>query len=84
MGNFKIESRYLMLCFEFRDFIICIKTAFDRPDFQKILRCPLIKRLGRVYVSKFVLFYFYFFNFILFIYIYVIYSRYLQSMRVSI
>ena len=84
MGNFKIESRYLMLCFEFRDFIICIKIAFDRPDFQKNLMRPLINRLGRVYVSKFVLFYFYLFYFILFIYIYVIYSRYLQSMRVSL
>ena len=41
MENFTTESRYLKL-----------KVAFDRPDYQKLLMCPLIKRLGRQFVSK--------------------------------
>ena len=52
MENFKIESRYLKLCNEFRVIIRCMKTAFYRPDYQKLLVCWLIKRLGRVFVSK--------------------------------
>ena len=52
MDNLKIKSRYLQLCYEFRDFIKCIKAAFYRPDYQKFLLCPLIKTLGREFVSK--------------------------------
>ena len=52
MENFKIESRYLKLCNEFRPVIRCMKAAFYRPDYQKLLMCPLIKRLGRVFVSN--------------------------------
>ena len=50
--NFKIENSYLKLCHKFRAFIRCMKAAFYRPDYQKILMCPLIKRLGRAFVSK--------------------------------
>ena len=52
MEDFKIESKYLTLCYEFRAFNKCMKAALYRPDFQKLLMCPLIKRLGRVFVSK--------------------------------
>ena len=52
MENFKIESRYLRLCYEFRAVIKCMKAAFYRPDYQKFLMCSLIKRLGRVFASK--------------------------------
>ena len=52
MENVKVESRYQKLCYEFRAFIRCIKAAFYRPDHQKLLMCPLIKRLGRAFVSK--------------------------------
>ena len=52
MENFKIESRYLKLCNEFRVIIRCMKTALYRPDYQKLLVCWFIKRLGRVFVSK--------------------------------
>ena len=52
MENFKIESRYLKLCNEFRAVIRCLKVAFYRPDYQKLLMCPLIKRLGLAFVSK--------------------------------
>ena len=52
MGNFKIESRYLKLCNEFRAVIRCMKVAFYRPDYQKFLMCLLIKKLGREFVSK--------------------------------
>ena len=45
MENFKTESKYLKLCYEFRVVIRCMKAAFYRPDYQKILMCPLIKRL---------------------------------------
>ena len=52
MENFKIESRCLKLCNQSRAIIRCMKTAFYRPDYQKLLMCLLIKRLGRVFVSK--------------------------------
>ena len=52
MENFKIESCYLKLHNEFRAVIRCMKAAFYRPDYQKLLMCPLIKRLGRVFVLK--------------------------------
>ena len=29
-----------------------MKATFDRPDYQKFLMCPLIKRLDRAFVSK--------------------------------
>ena len=41
-----------MLCYEFRAFIRCMKAAFHRPDFQRFSMRPLIKRLGRAFVSK--------------------------------
>ena len=53
MENFKIESRYLKLCYEFRAFIRCMKAVFYRLDYQKFLMCPLINRLGRAFVSKY-------------------------------
>ena len=53
MGNFTIESRYLKSCNEFRAIIRCMKAAFYRPDYQKLLMCPLIKRLGGAFVSKY-------------------------------
>ena len=52
MVSFKIKSRYLKLCNEFRAVIRCIKAVFYRADYQKLLICPLIKRLGRAFVSK--------------------------------
>ena len=52
MENFKIENKYPKLSFEFMPFIRCMKTVFCRSDYQKFLMCPLIKRLGRVFVSK--------------------------------
>ena len=52
MENFKIESRYLNLCNEFRPVIRCMKAAFYRPYYQKLLMCPLIKRLGQAFFSK--------------------------------
>ena len=52
MENFKIESRYLKLCNEFMAVIRCIKAAFYRSDYQKLLMCLLLKRLGRAFVSK--------------------------------
>ena len=51
MEIFKIENRYLKHCYEFRAFIRCMKIAFYRPDYQKFLMCPLIKTLGRAFVS---------------------------------
>ena len=53
MEKFKIESRYLKLCNKFRAVIRCMKAAFYRPDYQKLLMCPLVKRLGRACVSKY-------------------------------
>ena len=29
-----------------------MKAAFDRPDYQKLLMCLLIKRLSQAFVSK--------------------------------
>ena len=52
MENFKIESRYLKLCNEPRAVIRCMKAAFYRSDYQKLLMCRLIKRLGRSFISK--------------------------------
>ena len=52
MENFTIESRYLKLSNQFRAVIRCMKAAFYRPDYQKLLMCPLIKRLGQAFVSK--------------------------------
>ena len=52
MENFTIESRYLKLCNEFRAVIRCMKAAFYRPDYQKLLMCPFIKRFGWAFVSK--------------------------------
>ena len=37
---------------EFRAVIKCMKAAFYRPDYQKLLMCLLMKRLGRAVVSK--------------------------------
>ena len=37
MENFKIESRYLKLCYVFRAFIRCMEAAFSRTDYEKIL-----------------------------------------------
>ena len=52
MENFKIESRYLKLCYEFRAVIRCRKAAFYRPHYQKFVMYPLIKRFGRAFVSQ--------------------------------
>ena len=52
MENFKIKSRYLKLCYKHGAFIRCVKAAFYRPYYQKLLMCPLIQRLGRAFVSK--------------------------------
>ena len=52
MENFTIEGRYLKLCKELRAVTRCLKAAFYRPDYQKLLMCPLIKRLGQTFVSK--------------------------------
>ena len=52
MENFKIESRDLKICNEFRAVIRCMMAAFYRPDYQKLLICPLIKRLDLAFVSK--------------------------------
>ena len=53
MENFKIESSYLKLCYEFRAFITCMKADVKRPDYQNFLMCSLIKRLGLAFVSKY-------------------------------
>ena len=47
------ESRYLKLFNEFRAVVRCMKAAFYRPNYQKLLMCPLIKRLGQVFVLKY-------------------------------
>ena len=52
MENFTIERRYLELCNKFRTVVRFMKAAFYRPDYQKLLMCPLIKRFGRAFVSK--------------------------------
>ena len=53
MKNFKIESRCLKLYNEFRAVFRCMKAAFYRPDYQNLLMCPLIKRLGQAIASKY-------------------------------
>ena len=52
MKNFKIESRYLKPCNEFRAVNRSMKTAFYKKDYPKLLTCLLIKWLGPVFVSK--------------------------------
>ena len=62
MENFKIESKYLKLCNKFGAVIRCMKVVFYRPDcmkaafywscYQYLLMSPLIKKLGRAFVSK--------------------------------
>ena len=52
MENFAIKSRYLKLCKEFNAVPRCMKAAFYRPNYQKLLMYSLIKRLGRAFVSK--------------------------------
>ena len=52
MENFKNESRYLKLCYEFKCFIRSMKAGFYRPDYQIFLISPLIIRFGRALVSK--------------------------------
>ena len=52
MKDCKIEDRYLKFCYEFRAVFRCMKPAFYRRDYQKLLLCPLIKRLERAFVSK--------------------------------
>ena len=52
MEHFTIKSRYPKLCNEFRAVIKCMKAAFYRPDYQKLLMSQLIKSLGREFVSK--------------------------------
>ena len=47
MENLKVESRYLKVCNEFRAVIRCMKAGFYSPGYQKLLMCPLIKRLVR-------------------------------------
>ena len=51
MENFKTESKYLKLCYEFRA-SRCMKAAFYRPDYQKFLMCPLIKRVDWAFLPK--------------------------------
>ena len=52
MENCKIKGRYLKFCCGFRAVIRYIKAAFYRADYQKLLICPLVKRLGQAFVSK--------------------------------
>ena len=57
MPKSRFDNQYLKkkqrkLCYEFRISIRCIKTAFYRPNYQKFLMCPLIKKLGWAFVSK--------------------------------
>ena len=47
MENFTIESGYLKLCNKFRTVIRFMKAAFYRPDYQKLLICPLLKHAAR-------------------------------------
>ena len=42
----------MKVSYEFRAFIRCMKASFHRRDYQKFLMFPLIKRLGRAFVSK--------------------------------
>ena len=52
MESFKIERRYLKLCNKFQAVVRSMKDVFYRPDYQKLLMFPLIKKLGRGFVSK--------------------------------
>ena len=52
MENFTIKSMYLKLRNEFRAVVRCTNAAFYKPDYEKLLMCPLNKRLGRAFVSK--------------------------------
>ena len=36
MEDFKIENRYLKLCYVLCTFISCVKTVFQRPAFQTV------------------------------------------------
>ena len=49
MESFKIETRYMK---RVKTVIRCMRAALYRPDYQKLLRYPLIKRLGRAFASK--------------------------------
>ena len=40
MEDFKTESKYLKLCYEFRAITRCMKAAFYRQDFQNFLKTP--------------------------------------------
>ena len=42
----------LKLCINFRAVIRCMRAAFYKPDYQKLLICPLIKRIGQSFVLK--------------------------------
>ena len=53
MKSFKTENRFLNLSNEFRAVIRRMKTAFYGLDYQKLLVCWLIKRVGRAFVSKY-------------------------------
>ena len=48
-GKLQNWSKYLN---EFRAVTRCMRAAFYWVDYQKLLMCPLIKRLGRAFVSK--------------------------------
>ena len=52
MKNFTIGNRYVKLCNEIWAVIRCMKAAFYRPDYQKLLMCLLIKKPGYGFVSK--------------------------------
>ena len=52
MEDFKIESRYVNLCYKFRALIRCMEATFYSPDFQKFLMYPLIKRLGQEFLAE--------------------------------
>ena len=48
--NFKIESRYLRLCYEFSSFNRCVEAAFYWPDYQNFLTFKALwenQKLGR-------------------------------------
>ena len=39
MEDFKVESRYMKLCYKLTSFIRWMEAAFYRQDFQKLLMC---------------------------------------------
>ena len=47
MENFTTENRYVELYNEVRAVIKCMKAVFYRPDYQKLLMCPLIKHAAK-------------------------------------